>query len=62
MCKCVCVGWLVGYLVRFYGILIFLGYLMPNSVYIYIYIYKTKDFSAQSAGTVEYTNCFSGEE
>ena len=26
-------------LVRFYGILIIVGYLMPNPIYIYIYIY-----------------------
>ena len=33
-------GWLFG----FYGISILVGYLTPNSVYIYIYIYSTKDF------------------
>ena len=32
-------GWLVSWLV-FYGISFFVGYLIPNSVYLYIYIYK----------------------
>ena len=32
-------GRLVGWWFGFYGISTFVGYLMPNSVYIYIYIY-----------------------
>ena len=40
MCVCVgvCVKTCVGWLVVFYAILIVVGYLMPNPVYIYIYI------------------------
>ena len=32
----------VGYLFGFYGVSTFVGYLTPNSVY--MYIYSTKDF------------------
>ena len=36
------VGWLVGWLVEFYGVSTFVGYLTLNSVY--MYIHSTKDF------------------
>ena len=31
------VGWLVGWLVGFYGVSTFVGYLTPNSVYMYFF-------------------------
>ena len=34
---------------------------IPHHIYIYIYIYNSCFTFAQSAGTVEYTDCFSGE-
>ena len=36
------IDWLVGWLNGFYGISTFVGYLTPNSVY--MYIHSTKDF------------------